>query len=51
MSDQEIAADITKAVCTSMLDKSPPANAGEIAQAAATIYRVVFEAVRASEDK
>ena len=50
MSDQEMATEITKSICGAMLDKHALAEAEAVGKAAATIYRIVYEAVKASSD-
>jgi hypothetical protein len=45
-SDQEIAADLTKAVCSVWLEKRPPDKAADVGTAVAEIYRILFEAVK-----
>ncbi len=50
LSDQEMATEITKSVCTAVLDKQPLEKAAAVGEAVATIYKIVFEAVKASDD-
>jgi hypothetical protein len=50
LSDQEMATEITKTVCVAVFDKQPLDKAEAVGQAVATIYKIVFEAVKASDD-